>query len=304
MGKIIILEGPDGAGKTTLARKLEKRGFHYEHDGVPPTGRDNIAYYLNILNEAIESDYDYVFDRLWLGERIYGPVARKTDTIEEAGQRLFMRLHNSKSILQLVCLPPLDVLLKNYETKCKDPSDYLQSVEKLTQVHIAYVQWCYKYVQPIFDYTNPAMATWNPVNHIPKTALPRGTVGSKSAKYLFIGDIPNHPSIDVPFHALNGSSGYFNTALRLADIMEQDLAISNARGPFELHSLRSIVRDLPKLEHIFLMGGKAGEWFKREPYQDVEAHYIHHPSFLKRFHGHDPQTMADLIRKELDGQTN
>lgn len=302
MGRIAILEGPDGSGKTTLAKKFEANGWRYRHDGVPPPERDNIAYYLEVLNEAIESKENTVFDRLWLGQRIYGPVARGVDNIGEEGQKLFMRLHASKDIVQYICLPMLLVAKRNYAAKIEDPHDYLKSMEKFEKVYHAYANWAYSWsaMSELYDYEQ-GLSAW-PDNWI----LPTGTVGSPRAKYLFIGDTPNHPTIDVPFHAITGSSGYFNEALSNAGIKEKDLALSNAHQPNgKQHDIYEIVSSLPNLRHIFTMGNKAAEWLMRKAAipvgQDTRIHNIPHPSYLKRFKGSNPWVMAKLIRQAIDG---
>lgn len=302
MGKIIILEGPDGGGKTTLARGFEDLGWRYKHDGPPPAGRNNIAYYLEVLNEAMVSPLNTVFDRLWLGERIYGPVVRHMDTIGEEGQRLFMRLHTSKEIVQYICIPQYDVAIENYIIKMKDKTDYLKSASLFKEVYKRYVDWAYTNaaMHEMYDYQK-GLNEWPDLD-----ILPEGTVGSPSAKYLFIGDAPNHPSIDVPFHALGGSSGYFNQALTNCGIRERDLALSNAHRPNgKQHDVYEIIKSLPGLQHIFLMGNKADEWFMRKkaiPMEmNVRIHMIPHPSYMKRFKGHNPWVLAELIQKELNG---
>ena len=121
MGKVIILEGPDGGGKTTLARELEKHGFLYRHEGPPPLGRDQVEYYMRSLNQAIEGPSDVVFDRLYLGELVYGPIIRGIDNLSGLeGLTLFNRLHRSKTIHQYLCLVDIATLKANYEVKKLD----------------------------------------------------------------------------------------------------------------------------------------------------------------------------------------
>lgn len=313
MGRVVILEGPDGGGKTTLAKKLVEAGFEYKHEGPPPPGVDLLAHYLRILYDSLMSKRNVVHDRLWLGERIYGPIVRGVDRIGDEGQTLFDRLHRSKPIHQYICSPKLGVARANYLEKIKEKDDYLKCEHNWTSVFNGYMSWVYNHAKmgDMYNYQDPD-SYQNVVDRIMSHkvalgSLPDGTIGSPTAKYLFIGDKPNHLTIDVPFFAVNGSSGYFNKALKLAQIKEANLAVSNAKSAIGTkHSLTEIVRSLPYIEKVFLMGGVAKDWFIREynltgTEKLLDFCEIPHPSFLKRFKGHNPQVMADLILEELYG---
>lgn len=77
MGKIVILEGPDCTGKTTFARMLEKDyGYVYHHEGVPDPSWDLNERFGGQLMSAIESKENHVFDRMFIGEWVYGPRHR------------------------------------------------------------------------------------------------------------------------------------------------------------------------------------------------------------------------------------
>ena len=305
MSKVIILEGPDGGGKTTLARSLEKLGWIYKHEGPPPAGRDQVAHYLEILNDSIESPHNTVHDRLWLGERIYGRIARNNDTLGELGQKLFMRLHNSKQIHQFLCMPGITTAMANYEAKINDPHDYLKSVDKFEKVYNSYLMWFHVHGSSgdIYDYHHSSIVMDVLGREFYQNPLPRGSVGHPYAEYLFIGDKPNHPTIDVPFHAKNGSSGYFNEALRLVGIPEENIAISNARDPFNHpHNALVLLNSLPVIKEVFLMGGVAQDWWKNSEnlflyprLNRLKIHHMEHPSYLKRFHGNNPRLMAEKI---------
>lgn len=63
---MIVVEGPDGSGKTTLAHRLAQlRGLRYEHAGPPEEGIDHVRWYLDRTGP-------YVWDRFHLGEETYG----------------------------------------------------------------------------------------------------------------------------------------------------------------------------------------------------------------------------------------
>lgn len=79
--KLIILEGPDGAGKSTLGRVLAKHfGGMFFHctatKTLIPAMRD---YQLNVLENVYENiafGRTVVLDRFWPSEMIYGGVLR------------------------------------------------------------------------------------------------------------------------------------------------------------------------------------------------------------------------------------
>lgn len=69
---LIIIEGADKTGKTTLAKAIEKRfGYRYHHSG-PPKGHPADEYIDFLLNLKRPT----VCDRFHLGELVYGPMFR------------------------------------------------------------------------------------------------------------------------------------------------------------------------------------------------------------------------------------
>lgn len=115
-----IIEGPDGAGKTTLAKRLaEKSGMPYVHMG-PPHPFDPLA-------PAEENDLIWVYrqiidrggivDRLALSERIYGPLLRGEDRIGPDGWREIQAHVASVGAIQVLCLPPPDVCLRAWRAE-------------------------------------------------------------------------------------------------------------------------------------------------------------------------------------------
>lgn len=301
MGKVIILEGPDGGGKTTLAQYLcTEADFDYKHEGPPPPDRDQLEYYKTILFDALESPHNTVFDRLYLGECVYGPIIRGVDRLGLEALKLFERVLASKTVHQYVCLPSEHALKSNYLKKMQDKNDYVGGQTNHRKVINMYYAMILRPFMKVYDYEvdTPQSVIDEPFDR----PLPKGTIGHKNAKYLFVGDVPNHHHVDWPFFAINNSSAYFNRALEMAGIEEKDIALSNAYGPGgETHDPLEICNSFFKLEQIILMGAKAQEWFAKGVGScTIPVRFIAHPAYLNRFKGHNPTFMAEEIRKELE----
>lgn len=88
----IVLEGIDGAGKTTLARWMEThRGWKYGHAGPPGQGGsfpELITCWWRCENRELARAEHWAWDRGHLGELFCGPVRRGT-TLTEAARRVF-----------------------------------------------------------------------------------------------------------------------------------------------------------------------------------------------------------------------
>ena len=78
---IIIIEGPDGSGKTTLANQLSKQtGYKIIHRTRPKTEEEK-AIMMDEYLRIIRSGESIIFDRCWYSEMIYGPVMRNASAI-------------------------------------------------------------------------------------------------------------------------------------------------------------------------------------------------------------------------------
>lgn len=83
---IVVLEGPDLAGKSTVAAELlGKFGGRTVANGPPPGRGPLVDHYLAQVEEAaaLESELT-VFDRLHVGELIYGPLFRGQSLLSRA----------------------------------------------------------------------------------------------------------------------------------------------------------------------------------------------------------------------------
>lgn len=80
---LIILEGPEAAGKTTLGRKLAyMTGFKLTHRNKPNTQAEKDAMH-RMYKEAVYGNETAIFDRCWYSEMVYGKVMRDKSYISE-----------------------------------------------------------------------------------------------------------------------------------------------------------------------------------------------------------------------------
>lgn len=123
---IYYLEGPDGTGKTTLARNLvnksinEKRTcffFHCTNKSAKRTPDEDYSEFLQNLKNWKAADYDVVIDRAFISNIVYSSIYEpgKSHISESLAEELFKIID-----LVVICLP-------------KDKAEYLRSFEELAK---------------------------------------------------------------------------------------------------------------------------------------------------------------------------
>lgn len=106
MSSCIIVEGPDGSGKSTLIKKLEESmGIEAKHDGGPPKTVGELE------ERLIHSPSHKLLDR-WSGisELVYGTVLRGKCMMPK--HEIMQYIHDHKPTI-IYCRPPNGVLETN-----------------------------------------------------------------------------------------------------------------------------------------------------------------------------------------------
>ena len=78
---ILIIEGPDGSGKTTLANQLSKQTGYPVIHRVQPKNDEDKQRMLDEYMDILQSGKNAIFDRSWYSEMVYGPIMRDTSVI-------------------------------------------------------------------------------------------------------------------------------------------------------------------------------------------------------------------------------
>lgn len=89
---IYIVEGPDGAGKTTLVNKIIKANPNAIklHFSKPETDAEAFNYwhtYYEAMKETEKSPVT-IFDRSWYSDMVYGPVMRGREEMRQENAEL------------------------------------------------------------------------------------------------------------------------------------------------------------------------------------------------------------------------
>lgn len=122
---LVILEGPDNAGKTTLATELaEVNGGEYIHF----TEKTPYEEFLEVVANPFNLNRKIFLDRCWLSEWVYGPVLR--------GKNRFTlkQRHN----LLMFTYPHRPLMIYCHKPKLEDFNDRLVKLEQMKEICAGY----------------------------------------------------------------------------------------------------------------------------------------------------------------------
>lgn len=306
----IILEGPDGAGKSTLAKTFSELGYSIIPFGVPPSAaRKNeesiFHFFFDTLYSCGEQHISVVFDRLHLSDYIYGAIMRDEHVMTPRVQALIERYIEAIDGQIIICLPPRRVAYANWAGRYSQ--EYVKDVWRFNLVYSAYAKLLFSWRRNRnflwYDYTRHRVGSFvNAISAWRGFPLPTGVVGSQRPKFLFVGDRPGPgEGPNLPFMTTKNCSGWLFDVIREAGYEEDEIAFVNAIGkngePFDLEMLLAYLTGRGLKETIAL-GARAntvlekfgGAWTT-----------VMHPQHAKRFKSKERAAyVAELkkIRKE------
>ncbi len=302
MNRVLIVEGADGSGKSTLAETLRKdHGFKVIHTDKPkPNEPDLFNTYLMDLWLALHDDQPVVFDRLYLGEQIYGPIMRGKSLLSDLHVRLLDRVVRAYDIKHVLCIPPRPTAMANWMAK---KEDYVDHVDKWDEVFMAYDRWSDHLLT--YDYTHPGgwydddggcSSSFSSL-FMPSPTLPEGVVGSPIAKALLVGEQVNArvQELDLPFMDGSGSSAYLDEALQLVGFREEELAFCNAKDrDGTANSFSPWLSRFQIAPKVVALGGVASEILVS---QKIAHCKVPHPQYWKRFNHSKLQEYANMLKE-------
>jgi len=131
---VIVLEGPDACGKTTLSKTiLERHGGRYIHLRYQ---KDKTQLYnFGALRRALRfcQDQLVVIDRHWLSEEIYSAVYRNGDC-DDGGARFSYGVLKALGAVYVMCLPSVESCVARHAAMHQTGRELYEADNRIGQV--------------------------------------------------------------------------------------------------------------------------------------------------------------------------
>jgi len=335
MRGIIVLEGADGTGKTTLARELVKRyGAFYIHNGLWP----NIwLRHLATVDLAIKMSQKrlVVIDRLWLSEQIYGDTFRGGPKYDLGARCLDRALMRYGAVTVLCVRHDFARHMHHFEELKNSRREKFARIEMVAQRYLdladgnlaAGGKWYYQQLTQFQDYPlrddvlvydfevaglSPKMLGLSMDTIVGRMrALQRDIGGDflaptgnltgnpRDPKYLFVGEglSPRACPRAAPFlwSDAPSSASYLNAHLRDLKFCEDQALWTNALAP---ERWLPFLRDyLSATTRVIALGGIAARSVEELGFPN--AVNVPHPQWARRFQAGHPEKYQALLKEAL-----
>lgn len=300
--KLVILEGPDGAGKTTLAKKIcQDLDAEYVHSGpLKVVKRGLPRMYIEAMLPAMLGLRNVVMDRCWLSEMPYGIAFRHgEDRLTKASVAMLERAALRCGGELIMCIPPWGHVSANYASHHED--EMLENENQLKLVYDIYLstqaRTCLN--TTTYDYTNPDWQKFVPDN-TPEHFKDIRTAGNLNANVVLVGESFASQKDDDPFYQLpfmsftnNGCSSWLANGLIEAKISERNLLWVNAD---ELDVWTAATLEL-STRHLVALGAEAEAKLK---VLGLKFTKMNHPQSWKRFRSSEQYPLFDYLKQVVN----
>lgn len=329
---LIYLEGPDGTGKTTLAKTLCAKGnAKYFHDTY--RGKHQFGYTIALLRrveKALHRGKNVVLDRSWLGDNLYSRVFRP------GAQGTWVRwahgITEKLGAITVMCLPAeRERYLADFEAGKTERPEMYDRMDRIYQVYSEATFGLHTDADDymgmlsrtggmqankatvIYDRYGPAgtdldayaESLWDQARRRKLAAIDEtpGLAANWSGRQnrdtvLIVGERSARPfgAWPVPFLANDGSSAYLARALTLANVRQDRLCMVNARDMNDNAdwNLRTALQRKPR--KIICLGTVALRTVRELDLLANNVVALEHPQYWRRFKFHEIETYANKLK--------
>lgn len=307
---LIILEGPDGAGKTMLAREIQRQLYGTDsvtvvlHKGPPKS--DGFTEYLVPLDTYTPGrGLNVICDRWHLGELVYPEIFNREpvlDRLQFGYLDLFLR---SRGALLVHVTASYGTLIKRVRER-ESGESYLEVIQGCDGFgrsrSISTLPW-YPVDTTVHQHEDlvetakriiaRAQATENGVKELAEFP---NYAGPPRPDLLLLGDVRGKKRLDIPtaFAPLSSSSGQY-----LHRAIDGEALAGGRVGFANVHECQfdDLWETLGRPATVVL-GNEAHDTVVSDarPMLQYEFGYVPHPQFVRRFHHHHAAGYGRLIR--------
>lgn len=277
----IILEGENKTGKSTLAKLLVKKyGFQYVKCSQPKG--DPYVEYMRKINAVRKPT---VFDRMYIGENVYGPIYRgKSMLSPEQNRNLEMALM-SKNTVVIYCSDSAENIRSRFS------EEQWADQKKIEQVLILYEKVLSQVKLPIYDHVMQTSSDYtlfpklieNLIEKYDNDFIDSNHVmgNTYNPTIVLVGDKRNtrqkYNRVGRPFDFGPSSSFLFNS-LKKAKVNLRDILLVNSTNKKPLTMLKK--RNL----RFIALGREASQ---RLNILGIKHDKLNHPQYENRFFHHN-----------------
>lgn len=313
---LVILEGPDATGKTTLAESIS-RAYNCEirKCGPPLTERPFYEYQTQLHACARAR---VVYDRFFHGESVYGPIFREHGLTPV--EQFYLELEATwLNAVVIWCTAPRQVVVDRIEARENQSFFDKQLLMRFDEVNAGYkrviaacrmkqLHYDSSKVRPqdvidtlaMLDSTQPAIEfRYGIGNWRARTAI----VGDRFSRYQVMPrggsrEWLNPPCCHYRPFIKTASSNYLWKAILDTQIQADDIYVTNSvkdqLAPSA--SLNVLERELTGFSNVVALGQHASS---RLADIEIEHRTLKHPQFWKRFHFHERARYAALLKEAV-----
>lgn len=298
---LLVIEGGDKTGKTTLAKALAKT-YHLDYHHFGPPGPDPMKEYVDFF-KGLKSQG--VCDRFFIGNLVYGPLLRNTVTpwLEVLTLCRLLRKHG---VFHMLASPSIKVVEERF--KASKDAEYVTWVQNIKAIELFSKVFASLPVgrhnkRIIFNETNDDlldvisdMAEVVQRQRVLNTTVPKFTgIGTTTEPALvLVGESvnPRTTRFGLPFDA-GISAEFLQMCLHEARVNEEDLYLMNQ----DVMTTEEVVYHKQLGSYFVALGTKAHERLKA---LGAEHSKIAHPQFFRRFRSKQWKHYRDSLAVACD----